>query len=182
MATTILGNAIEVLQSLGFFDVVLPFLLVFTVVFGILEKTKIFGTDNIGGHEYPKKGLNSMVAFVIGFLVLTAKEIVAAIQTSLPLVSLILIAIVSFLMLVGSFLAGKEEFDFMKSFGEARIPIAMLFAASIILIFFHSFGWLQPIYDYISGRGHDMFIISIFVGVVGAVVYFVFDAGKGEAK
>ena len=42
---TPLNNAIEFLREFGFFNVVLPFLLVFTVVFGILEKTRLFGTE-----------------------------------------------------------------------------------------------------------------------------------------
>ena len=49
MVTTLFGGAIEFLQEIGFYDVVLPFLLVFTVFFGVLEKTKIFGTEDKEG-------------------------------------------------------------------------------------------------------------------------------------
>ena len=84
MATTVLGEAIDLLQDFGFFDVVLPFLLVFTIVFGILEKTKIFGTEKFKGNDIPKKNLNAMVAFSIAFFVVAAKEIVASLQESLP--------------------------------------------------------------------------------------------------
>src|SRR3989344_2060049 len=112
MAATVLGDAVKLLQDFGFFDVILPFLLVFTVVFGILEKTKIFGTEGEKGH--PKKNIDAMVAFVIA-------------------------------------------------------------------IFFQSFGWLEPIYEYISGRGHDVFIVVIFIGIIAAVVGFVFNTGT-EAK
>ena len=59
MAETVLGGAVDFLQDFGFFDVVLPFLLVFTLVFGILEKTKIFGTEKVGDKEYPKKNINT---------------------------------------------------------------------------------------------------------------------------
>ena len=47
-------------ETIGIFDVVLPFLLVFTIVFAILEKTKVFGTDDIGGVKYSKKNLNAI--------------------------------------------------------------------------------------------------------------------------
>ncbi len=178
MAETVLGNAIELLQDFGFFDVVLPFLLIFTIVFGMLEKTKIFGTEKIGDSHYPKKNINAMFAFVVAFFVIAAKEIVAAIQESLPLVSFILLAIVSFLMLVGSFVSGEKEFNFIDTFKGWRLPLAGVFTLAIIMIFFDSFGWLEPIYDYFSGQGNDVFIIAIFTLLVAGVVYFVFDAGK----
>src|SRR3989338_7246136 len=164
MAETVLGDAVKLLQDFGFFDVILPFLLVFTVVFGILEKTKIFGTEGEKGH--PKKNIDAMVAFF---------------QESLPMVALILVAIICFLMLIGSFATSKEEFNFMEMFGGWKTPLAVVFVISIIAIFFQSFGWLEPIYEYISGRGHDVFIVVIFIGIIAAVVGFVFNTGT-EAK
>lgn len=180
MAETVLGDAVELLKDFGFFDVILPFLLVFTIVFGILEKTKIFGTE--GEKQLPKKNINAMVAFVIAFFVLAAKEIIASFQESLPIVSLVLVAIISFLMLVGSFSSSKQEFNFMEMFGGWKTPLAIVFVISIIAIFFHSFGWLEPIYEYISGRGRDVFIVAVFVGIIAAVVGFVFNSSSGEAK
>ena len=103
---TPLGNAIQFLQDFGFFTVVLPFLLVFTIIFGILEKTKIFGVEK---DKQPKKNLNSMIAFVIAFFVVAASNIVEVIQASLPWVSLVLIIIISFLLLTGVFF-GDEEY------------------------------------------------------------------------
>jgi hypothetical protein len=178
---TVLGDSIELLQDFGFFEVVLPFLLVFTLVFGILEKTKIFGTEP-GTEGLAKKNLNAMMAFVIAFFFVAAKEIVASIQESLPIVALILIAIVSFLMLVGSFATGKEELDFYSLFGDKfKLPFAIVFIIAMIAIFFHSFGWLEPIYDYFSGRGNDVFIIGVFLLIVGGIMKFVFDSG-GSAE
>ena len=46
------------LQSSGFYEFALPFLLVFTIVFAILEKTKLFG----GG----KKNINLIIGIVVG--------------------------------------------------------------------------------------------------------------------
>ena len=178
--TTVLGDAVTLLQDFGFFDVILPFLLVFTIVFGILEKTKIFGTEEHGGKQYTKKNINAMVAFVIAFFVLAAKEIVASLQQSLPMVSLILVAIICFLMLIGSFASGKEEFNFLTLFKGWQGFLAGLFFLSVIAIFFQSFGWLDPIIDYVTGRGQDVFIVIVFLGIVGSVVYFVFNAGSEE--
>ena len=57
------------LDKIGIYDVVLPFILVFTIVFVILEKTRVLGTETIEGKPYTKKNINAMVAFVIAFFV-----------------------------------------------------------------------------------------------------------------
>jgi len=181
MSETILGTAVDFLESFGFFDVILPFLLVFTVVFGILEKTKIFGTNPDGT---PKKNINSMVAFVIGFFVVAAREIVASLQEALPIVALLLIAVVSFLILMGSFVSGKEEFNFFKLLAGWKLPLAIIFFGAIILIFLHSFGFLLPIIDYIFGAGIAIFLMVVFILVIGGIVAFVVggrdDSGGDE--
>ena len=38
------GGALDFMNKVGVFDVVLPFLLVFTLIFAFLEKTKVFGS------------------------------------------------------------------------------------------------------------------------------------------
>ena len=170
MAETILGSAVDFLENFGFFDVILPFLLVFTVVFGILEKTKIFGTNPDGT---PKKNLNSMVAFVMGFFVVAAKEIVASIQESMPLVVLILLAVLSFLILMGSFVSGKDEFDFFKLLESWKLPLAGIFFVSVALIFIHSFGWLIPIVEYLVGQGIAIFLMIVFILIIAGIIAYV---------
>ena len=41
---TAFTGVLSFLERFGFYDIVLPFLLVFTIVFAVLEKTKILGT------------------------------------------------------------------------------------------------------------------------------------------
>jgi hypothetical protein len=42
-------------QDIGMYTVVLPFLLVFTLVYALLDKTRVLGIEKIGEHEYPKR-------------------------------------------------------------------------------------------------------------------------------
>ena len=74
-------EVIEFFQDIGLYDVVLPFLLVFTIVFAILEKTRVFGTEKIEGNEYTKKNLNAVTAFVIAFFVVASSKLVEIITT-----------------------------------------------------------------------------------------------------
>ena len=65
--TEALRWVINFFGELGIYDVVLPFLLVFTIVFAILEKTKVFGMEEIDGKKYTRKNINAIVAFVVSF-------------------------------------------------------------------------------------------------------------------
>ncbi len=168
---TALGSVIDFLQEFGFFDVILPFLLVFTIVFGILEKTKIFGVDKVGGEEYPKKGINSMIAFVIGFFVVAARQVVESIQVSLPQVVLVLVLLISFMLLVGSFM-GDKQFNLEQHKGWLAFLMVVIFI-SVILIFLNSFGWLQFIIDYLAESTYLLVPIVLVIVVIGAILYVV---------
>ena len=171
-----LENAVQFLIDFGFFDVILPFLLVFTIIFAVLEKTRILGAE--GDKEKAKTNINSLVAFTIALFVVATKEIVRAIQVSLPQVALILIILISFLLLAGSFMKDKfslEERGFWKHF----LTITSFLA--IITIFLNAFGWLNPVLDYIRDKWQDTFVVSIiFLGVVIGAIYFVMSGKKKE--
>ena len=48
---SVFGDSINFLVKLGVYDIILPFLLVFVLVFALLEKTKILGTDKVKNKE-----------------------------------------------------------------------------------------------------------------------------------
>jgi len=68
MASTNFGNLAESLERIGFVDVLLPFLLIFTVIFAVLEKTKILGDGklekkfNISAHAFSKSAKTKIEA------------------------------------------------------------------------------------------------------------------------
>jgi len=144
---TVFGGAIQFLQRLGVYEIVLPFLLVFTIVFAILEKTRILGVEKIENKEYTKKNLNAIAAFVISFLVVASTTLVRAINTAVANVVLLLILVISFIMLVGIFY-GTGEATLEKHPGWARFFIVIVFLA-IVLIFLDALGWLQTVIGFI---------------------------------
>ncbi|MBL7147865.1 MAG: hypothetical protein ISS82_03505 [Nanoarchaeota archaeon] len=105
------------LQNAGVFEFVLPFLLIFTLVFGILEKTNILGTN--------KKNINAIVALILGLLFITQFEIVQTLNNFLPKISLFMIVAVMFLLIIGFFGAKVHE--------KASNPV-LWFAFIIVLI------------------------------------------------
>ena len=168
MAETALGNAVEFLTAFGFFDVVLPFLLVFTVTFGVLEKSNLFGKD--------KKNLNAMLAFTVGFLVVAATQITQAIQLSIPKVAFMLIILISLLILVGSMMGKQKDegLDFFEKFANLKNRLVVIIIVVVVAVFFSSVGWLQPILDFFRVNIASPTLSGIiFLAVIGGIIYYI---------
>src|SRR3989338_4862235 len=90
-------------DRLGIYDVILPFLLIFSIVFAIFEKTLIFGKEKVGDKSYSRKNINAMVAFVISFMVIASAQLVQLITTVSSHVVILLLLSIFFLMLVVSY-------------------------------------------------------------------------------
>ncbi|MEK6940113.1 MAG: hypothetical protein AABX31_05280 [Nanoarchaeota archaeon] len=169
---------IAFLNKLGVYDVILPFLLVFTIIFAILEKTKIFGTEKDG---MTKKNINAMVAFVIGFLVIASTKLVGVINEVMANVVLLVILGVCFLLLVGVFFTGKEEFSLKEMPVYLQIFTAIMFLG-IIVIFLNALGWLQTIFDLFENINADWAATLIFIIIIIGFMVWITYTPKGEAK
>ncbi|MBS3134863.1 hypothetical protein J4406_00615 [Candidatus Woesearchaeota archaeon] len=150
-----LGKSVEFLRDFGLFDVILPFLLVFTVTFAVLEKTRILGSTKIHGTDesIPNKNLNAMVSFVVALLVVATANIVRALNESLPNIVLLLVASLSFLILIGIFV--KDELDFAEKHKKWNMAFIIIMFIGVILIF------LNAIYMNIAGEEVSVLEYSI---------------------
>lgn len=140
---TIFGGVIGFLNQLGVYDIILPFLLVFTIVFAILEKTKILGVDEIEGKKYTKKNLNAIMAFVISFLVVASATLVRVINEAVANIVLLMIIVISFLMMVGVFF-GSKEVTLENYPGWTKFFMVIIFIG-IVVIFLQALGWLESV-------------------------------------
>ncbi len=183
-----LSNSLDFLRSFGFFDVILPFLLVFAVVFGILEKTKIFGTEKIKDVEYAKTNINAIVAFVVAMMVVAATKIVDALSLALPRVALLLVVSLSFLMMVGIFISPGGLYEKLEKKWLA-ILMALMFIA-VILIFLSVIpaneeeSWLEYGAGYIieNWSGAVVGSIVLFILVIWAIVWITKSKEEGNKK
>lgn len=146
---TTFGNIIVFFKDLGIYDVVLPFLLVFTLVFAIFEKTRVFGTEKIGETEYPKKNLNAMTAFVIAFLVIASSKLVALINEAAANMVVLIMVSVFFLVLASTFYKeGKFELE-----GGWKTFFMILMFVGVVLIFSYAIK-IDSTSQYCSGYEH----------------------------
>jgi len=160
---SVFRGALMFFDKLGVYDVILPFLLVFTITYAILEKTKIFGMDKIDDKEYSRKNLNGMTAFVVSFFVIASTRLVAFISEFVAHVVLLLLLSVFFLLLVGSFHTGKKEFELDDKWKKF---FTVLMFIGILLVFLNAMGWLQIILDSLFYRFDSIAVSSIFPLIV----------------
>ena len=182
VAVTPFRQVLVFFDSIGLFDVVLPFLLVFTIVFAILEKTKVLGTEDIEGRKYTKKNLNAIAAFAMAFLVVASSQLVEVITKVSANAVVVLFLSVLFLLLVGSFYKEGEPV-FLE--GGWKIVFMIIVFIAIIGIFLDAIKtsdgrtWLERLGDF-TGSGNDELAGSVIL--LALVVLFVVYAVKETPK
>ncbi|MBN2142403.1 hypothetical protein JW711_03665 [Candidatus Woesearchaeota archaeon] len=181
MADSVFRGTLGFFMDLGIYDVVLPFLLVFTIVFAILEKTKAFGLEKIGDREYTRKNLNAMVAFVAAFFVVASAQLVAIVNEVLANTVLLLLVSICFLLLAGSFHKGDKEFALEGGWNTAFMVIMFI---GIVLIFFNAVGWLPIIWEAIFYKFDSVTVSSIIliIAIVAFMWYITGGVGPKEEK
>jgi len=174
-------------EDIGVYDVVLPFLLSFTIIFAILDKTKVLGTEEVEGHHYPKKNLNAVVAFTMAFLVIASSRLVEIITNVSANAVVLLFLSVLFLLLAGSFHKEGEPFALD---GAWRTIFMVIMFIGIIGIFLNEITtedgntWLEEIGDFLGGNDTDRIVGSaiLLIIVVGFMFYVLQEGDKKEDK
>jgi hypothetical protein len=169
-------DALRDVELWGLSDVLLPFLLIFTIMFAILQKAGILGKD--------KRNWNTIVALVIALTVVIPHimgtypanaDIVNMINKALPNVSIVIVAIVMFLILIG--LLGGEA-SWMG--GSLSGWIAVISAVLILVIFGKAANWFitWPHWLWWLDDSQTQALIIVIL-VFGIIIWFV---TKGEKK
>jgi hypothetical protein len=156
-------DAILSLESLGFLDVILPFLLIFTISFAVLQKSKILGER--------AKNFNTLVSFVLAMAAIIPHvigrdpDVVVIINAALPNVSVLMVASLMVLLLIGVF--GSE----VNVLGTPLEGIVVLFAAIAVgYTFLASAGVVQNI-PFLNDPETQSLLIAILV--FGIIVWFI---------
>ena len=113
------GNTI--LSHPIFIETILPFLLVFTIVFAVLQKSKIFGDG--------KRQIDAIVALVIGLLAIAFGNAVGIILQMTVFLAVSLVIILVLMLLLGAF---AEE---GKLFGDSgTLPKALKYILIVVAV------------------------------------------------
>ena len=161
MVATTFNNIVYYLQAYGVLDFLLPFLLVFTIIYAVMQKTKILGD---------KKNFNVIIALVLGLLFVVPHitgayplgyDPVEIMNSSLPSIALIAVAAIMLLLLMGIF--GTD-------FAAASAPIIAIVSILFVVYIFGSALslWSSPsdVFYWWTAELTELIIILLVFGVV----------------
>ena len=125
-----LRNAIDIIESFGFFNVILPFILVYALVYGVLIKTDLFNfKDSPQGQN-----VSNVIAMASAFFVVASTDIVNQMLGIIPQATFMLIVILFILMIFAMmgleswFGTGSNMSNFYK------VPIAAIILGVFLLM------------------------------------------------
>ena len=145
------------------------FLLIFTILFAVLQKTKILGSQ--------KRQFNVIVALAISLTAMiphwsgtypSGFDIVEIIKILIPQVALIAVVLIMMLILIGVFAPAYAGWIA----GVGAILVVLLFLGTTEYLY--GLDWL---YDFF---GEDIVSLALIVLVFGLIIWFVTGETKGE--
>lgn len=165
---TFVQEAVIFLDRIGMWDVVLPFILVFTVSYAVLEKTKVLGKEADGSAKHL---FNAIVSFVIGFFALLAADVLNVVNLFSQWMVLLVLAAVC-LAVIFSFFGFT---DVRKTrYGKFFMPVAFFIFGILVL---YVFGWLG-FFDLGALRRYEGVIVGLVIFFV--LMWYILRAPKKE--
>ncbi len=178
--TQLANSILDFEQWFSLSDFILPLLLVFIIVYAILQKTKILGES--------MKRLNVGVALIIALLFVIPHitgvypanfDPVEVLKTAIPQVSVVIVAVIMLLILIGVF--GQD-----KVFLGASLPgiVAIFSIGMIVIIFGGAAGWWDSsINSWITATfGPNTLSVAVMLLVFALVVGYITSDEKDKKK
>jgi peptidoglycan/LPS O-acetylase OafA/YrhL len=151
------------------FQVILPFLLVFTLVFAVLTKSEVLGKG--------KNQINAIVALVIGLIVISFGYAVYIINNLIPFMAVSLIIILVFMILVG---AVYEQGAF-KIHDNVKWAFMGIIAVAVTVAVLYFTGAWDYLYEVFYDGTSNILINLIFIALIIAVIAVVLIGGKDKS-
>ena len=142
------------MEQVGFFAYVLPFLLIFALVFAILTRTQIFKNN---------KAINGVIAFVVGLLSLQFDFVPIFFSEIFPRLGVGLAIILALLILAGLFFDPKNKFI---NYGLLAVGIIVF-----LVVLVQTFGWVGWTSGYLLyNNWPKIVLILVVIGVLAAII------------
>ncbi len=163
-----------ILQHWIFMNFVYPFLLIFFIVFGILEKTEIFGSG--------RKQLNALIAFVIGLIFVTAISPKLVVGNLILFLTVAIVVVFVALLLLG-FISGKEGLKFQDAPKPLQYLIGIVIVIAVIIALLWALGVEGTLFDLLfrSSWSKEFLTNAVFIIVVIVALVIIVKGGKSSS-
>jgi len=178
---------IALLNNLGFFNVILPFLLVYAVMYGILSNYKILGDPFAEGDKGKvTRSLISIVSAATGFFIVGSANVVLSLRTLIPYIVLFLLTVFFLILAISPFLQREEKSGEIQIGNRTRI----ILLTSAIIIFTLIIIFILGLYNYIASAASatssvlsslQPFIETIVIlAIMFGIAYWAVKPAKGQ--
>ncbi|MEM0465420.1 MAG: hypothetical protein QXW97_01815 [Candidatus Pacearchaeota archaeon] len=143
----------------------LPFALIFTLIFAILQKTKLLGEG--------KKQIDAIVGLIVGLVLVSTPFARDMVLKLMPFLAVFAVILLVFMILYG-FISGKKDGDILSK-GWKYFFIGVLAISLIIALLVISNYW-EPLYDLLvnspgsSSIWFNALLIAVIIGALVAVL------------
>jgi len=168
------GDLLYQWEQMGMFAYILPFLLIFAVVYGVLDRTKIFGGKDKDGKDVGAASVNAIIAIVVGLMALQFQMVSVFFAEIFPRLGIGLSVILAVLILVGMFMPKKSSVTVYAMFIFSGIIAIIVIARS-----FDWVGWSSNISWWNQNSG--AIIGVIFILIVLGIAFMPKPKGKPES-
>jgi hypothetical protein len=155
-----------------FQTIILPFLLAFTLIFALLEKSKLLGEG--------KQQINAIISFVIAAFLIYFSNAVDII-TQMMVFLAIALAVLFVFMLLFAFVWGTTKGDPFENAQWLKWVLGIgALVATIIAVLYVTNKW-DMVINYLSDSttGSNIFFAVIIIGAIAAVIL---SGGKGKKE
>ncbi len=188
----ILQDGVRQLYDMGILDIILPFILIFTLIFAVLQRTKILGQTK---KKEPLKNFNVVISLVFataaviphvlwgtggtsprlsnGFI-----DVVQIINNALPSISLIVVVVLAFLIVVGIW--GKNIDIGGSSLGGIVMVVSIL---AVIFIFTVASGFVVRLPNWLYWlRNPQTQALIVVILIFGILIRFIVGPSDDDDK
>lgn len=157
-----IGDMLYEWEQAGFFSYLLPFLLIFALIFGILQQIKLF-KDN--------KAINGIIALVVGLMALQAPMVAEFFSSLFPRLGIGLAIILGLLILAGMFMDPEKAGVSVTLMAIGAIIFVIILVQTAGELNWSSGWWWRDNWPMLAG-------VIIILAAIGIIV----GGGQKESK
>jgi hypothetical protein len=151
-----------------FTEGVLPFLLVFVLVFAILQKTKILGEG--------KAQIDALIALAIGLITIAIPTTRDYIVHMMPWLALALVTLLVFMLIYGFVATGSDPKKGLEMPGWVSKTVLWLGIIFVVLLVLNVTGYIENVKDWFGSD--DIVSTVLIVAVIVAALWVALGTGK----